>query len=302
MLRLAGGRAAVFHEGTLELAHAVPDPDPRRGIQARFEESAELITRALRRLGVDARVGEVPGEYCPGRFSVNAAGARKLAGIGQRVIAGGAHVGTVIVAEDGASVRRVLEPVYAALRLDWDPATVGAVEHPWDAVRDAVLAEYAERYELVEDVRGRGDADAGADARGGPPAAGAALGHRRRGAARRLDHRVDQLRPDLSREVVAHAGDRDQARVRDRRRGGAAAAERHQRVGLTVDDRGRHPHRAQLLRAVARGHDRRQLPAGAGAVVAAVVGRRRPACGPRSSSNGKPGDPISLNVRRNDSM
>jgi lipoate-protein ligase A len=151
VLRLAGGRAAVFHEGTLEVAHAVPDPDPRRGIHARFEESAELVARALRRLGVDARVGEVPGEYCPGRFSVNAAGARKLAGIGQRVIAGGAHVGTVIVAEDGASIRRVLEPVYAALRLDWDPATVGAVEHPWDAVRDAVLAEYAERYELVED-------------------------------------------------------------------------------------------------------------------------------------------------------
>ena len=151
VLRLAGGRAAVFHEGTLELAHAVPDPDPRRGILARFEESAELITRALRRLGVDARVGEVPGEYCPGRFSVNAGGARKLAGIGQRVVAGGAHVGTVIVAEDGASVRRVLEPVYEALALDWDPATVGAVELPWDAVREAVLAAYAERYELVED-------------------------------------------------------------------------------------------------------------------------------------------------------
>ena len=152
VLRLAGGRAAVFHEGTLELAHAVPDADPRRGIHARFEESAELITRALRRLGVDARVGEVPGEYCPGRFSVNAEGVRKLAGIGQRVIAGGAHVGTVIVAEDGASVRRVLEPVYEALELDWDPATVGAVELPWDTVREAVLAEYADRYELVEDT------------------------------------------------------------------------------------------------------------------------------------------------------
>jgi hypothetical protein len=83
---------------------------------------------------------------------VNAEGARKLAGIGQRVIAGGAHVGTVIVAEDGASVRSVLEPVYEALALDWDPATVGAVELPWDAVREAVLAEYADRYELVEEA------------------------------------------------------------------------------------------------------------------------------------------------------
>ena len=59
MVRLAGGRAAVFHEGTLELAHAVPDPDPRRTIHDRFEATAELIARALAGLGVDARVGEV---------------------------------------------------------------------------------------------------------------------------------------------------------------------------------------------------------------------------------------------------
>jgi octanoyl-[GcvH]:protein N-octanoyltransferase len=109
VLRLAGGTAAVFHEGTLELAHAVPDPDPRPGIHDRFQATAELVARALRRLGVDARVGEVPGEYCPGRWSVNAGGTRKLAGIGQRVIAGGAHVGTVVVAEDAAAIAAVLE-------------------------------------------------------------------------------------------------------------------------------------------------------------------------------------------------
>jgi lipoate-protein ligase A len=157
VLRLAGGRAAVFHEGTLELAHAVPSSDPRGEIHARFEETAGLVARALGRLGVDARVGEVPGEYCPGRWSVNAGGARKLAGIGQRVISGAAHVGTVVVVDDAAAVRRALEPIYAALDLTWDPATVGAVseEAPggdWAAVRDAVLAEYASSYELVEDA------------------------------------------------------------------------------------------------------------------------------------------------------
>ena len=152
MVRLAGGRAAVFHEGTLELAHAVPDPDPRGTIHDRFEATAELIARALAGLGLDARVGEVAGEYCPGRWSVNAGGARKLAGIGQRVISGGAHVGTVIVAEDAAAVREVLKPVYAALGLAWDPATVGAVERPWADVRAAVLAEYEQRFELVEEA------------------------------------------------------------------------------------------------------------------------------------------------------
>jgi lipoate-protein ligase A len=149
VMRLAGGRAAVFHQGTLELAHAVPDPDPRPGIHKRFEAEASLIADALRSLGVDAHVGEVPGEYCPGRWSVNAGGERKLAGIGQRVIHGGAHVGTVVVVDDAESIRAVLEPVYAALELDWDPATVGAVERPWEAVRDALLAAYASRYELV---------------------------------------------------------------------------------------------------------------------------------------------------------
>jgi octanoyl-[GcvH]:protein N-octanoyltransferase len=161
ILRLAGGRAAVFHEGTLELAHAVPDPDPKPGIHDRFEATATLIARALRELGVDGRVGEVPGEYCPGRWSVNAAGARKLAGIGQRVVAGGSHTGAVIVVHGAERVREVLERVYTALELPWDPSTVGAVEDEvgdarrvsgdalWDAVRDALLREYAARFELV---------------------------------------------------------------------------------------------------------------------------------------------------------
>jgi len=147
--RLAGGRAAVFHRGTLELAHAVHDPDPRPGIHERFEAEASLVAEALRGLGIDARVGEVPGEYCPGRWSVNAGDRRKLAGTGQRVIHGGAHVGTVVVAEDAESIRAVLEPVYAALELDWDPATVGAAQRPWEEVRDVLLEAYATRYELV---------------------------------------------------------------------------------------------------------------------------------------------------------
>ena len=172
ILRLAGGRAAVFHEGTLELAHAVPDPDPKPGIHDRFEATATLIARALRELGVDGRVGEVAGEYCPGRWSVNAAGLRKLAGTGQRVVAGGSHTGAVVVVHGAERVRDVLDPVYAAFGLDWDPRAVGAVadelggersasggagasgrpasgEALWDAVRDALLAEYARRFELV---------------------------------------------------------------------------------------------------------------------------------------------------------
>jgi lipoate-protein ligase A len=144
--RLAGGRAAVFHEGTIAFAHAVADPMPSRRTHDRFREVAEMMARALRGLGVDARVGEIAGEYCPGEYSVNAGGRVKLAGIGQRIIKGGAHIGAVLVVSGGDRVRDVLVPVYEALGLEWDPSTVGAVEDEvpgigWDDVADAILAE-----------------------------------------------------------------------------------------------------------------------------------------------------------------
>ncbi len=154
-LRLAGGRAAIFHDGTMEIGHAVPDDEPRAGIHVRFERTAERLARALARLGVDARVGEVAGEYCPGRYSVNARGAVKLAGIGQRIVGGGSHTGVVLVVEGEDRINEVLEPVYAALGLDWEPAVTGSVRAEersadWAAVRDALVTEYERDYDLVE--------------------------------------------------------------------------------------------------------------------------------------------------------
>ena len=154
--RLAGGRAAVFHQGTIAIARAYADPQPPKRTYARFEEIADLIADTLRGLGVDARVGEVPGEYCPGAYSVNARGATKLAGIGQRMIRGGAHMGGVVVASGGREVARVLEPVYRALELEWDPATSGSVAQELDREVDvgefeeALITELAKRYELVD--------------------------------------------------------------------------------------------------------------------------------------------------------
>jgi lipoate-protein ligase A len=144
--RLAGGRAAVFHEGTVAFAHAVADSMPSRGTHDRFREVAEMMVRALRGLGVDAHAGEIAGEYCPGEYSVNAGGRVKLAGIGQRIIKGGAHIGAVLVVSDADRVRDVLVPVYQALGLEWDPATVGGVDDEvpgitWDDVAAAILAE-----------------------------------------------------------------------------------------------------------------------------------------------------------------
>jgi octanoyl-[GcvH]:protein N-octanoyltransferase len=153
--RLAGGRAAVFHEGTIAFSWAIPDPAAREGIRPRFELLADIMVEAIRSLGIDARVGEVPGEYCPGEHSVNALGRTKLMGVGQRVVAGAAHVGGVVVVSGTDRVRDVLIPVYEALGLDWDPGTVGSLEDEvpglaWETAEEAIVAAFDRRFVLEE--------------------------------------------------------------------------------------------------------------------------------------------------------
>jgi lipoate-protein ligase A len=152
-LRLAGGTAAVFHRDAIAFAWCLPAADARREIRARFERVSAWVAAALRRLGVDARVGEVEGEYCPGDYSVNAGGRRKLMGVGQRIVQGAAHVGGVLVVDGSARVRAALAPVYAALGLEWRPETAGSVADEigrvaWERVRDALLAELRSEHVL----------------------------------------------------------------------------------------------------------------------------------------------------------
>ena len=153
--RLAGGRAAAYNGEAINLSRAQRDPNPAGGTQARFAEMAELVRTALASLGIDARIGEVPGEYCPGAFTVNAGGRVKLAGIGQRLIKGGAHVGCVIVAGGSEELRDVLLPVYEALEIEWDPATVGSAKDEvpgitLSEVEAAVLAQLERRFGVTE--------------------------------------------------------------------------------------------------------------------------------------------------------
>lgn len=152
--RLAGGRAAVFHESTIAFSLALPVADPKTGINDRFELIAKLMVDAFETLGVDARVGEVPGEYCPGRWSVNVAGKVKVMGVGQRLVRGAAHIGGVVVVDDGDPIRDVLIPVYRALGLDWDPRTAGSLADrspgvTTDLVMEAVRKQFAERFPLI---------------------------------------------------------------------------------------------------------------------------------------------------------
>ena len=154
LVRKAGGRAAAYHEGTLVVDHVMPEPDAIAGSKGRFSFFGELLAQALRDLGVQAAVGEIPGEYCPGEFSVHGTQPAdptrriKLVGTAQRVVSGGWLFSSVIVVENSAPIRAVLTDSYAALGLDWDPATAGAADDlvagiSVQAVERAVVAAYA---------------------------------------------------------------------------------------------------------------------------------------------------------------
>jgi lipoate-protein ligase A len=154
LVRKAGGRAAAYHQGTLVVDHIEPHVDAIAGSKTRFGFFGELLAEALRSAGVQAAVGEIPGEYCPGEFSVHGtdpsdpAHQVKLVGTAQRVVSGGWLFSSVIVVEDSAPIRGVLTDSYAALGLDWDPATAGAVNDlvpglDVQAIEDALLATYA---------------------------------------------------------------------------------------------------------------------------------------------------------------
>jgi lipoate-protein ligase A len=118
---------AAYHRGAVVLDLVAPHPEARRHVRERFRTAAEALAAGLRELGVDARVGPVPGEYCPGEFSVNAGGATKLVGTAQRLTRHGFLFSAVVLVADPEPVRAVLRDAYAALEFAWDPASVGCV-------------------------------------------------------------------------------------------------------------------------------------------------------------------------------
>ncbi|GAA1719678.1 hypothetical protein GCM10009745_80820 [Kribbella yunnanensis] len=97
-------------------------------MESRFTHYGDLYAGVLRDLGIDARVGAVPGEYCPGAHSVNARGVVKLIGTGQRVVRNGWLFSALIVLGDDDQLRPLLTEIYRHLDLPFDPASVGSVE------------------------------------------------------------------------------------------------------------------------------------------------------------------------------
>ncbi len=148
-LRSLGGRAAAYHPGSLVIDHIEPSDAFITNTTARFTGFGEDYVEVLRRLGIDARLGEIPGEYCPGEHSVNVAGRIKAIGTAQRVVSGAWLFSSSVVVEDPNPIRAVLTDVEAALGIDWDPSTGGSISeiHPEvtiDSVAEAFAAYYSD--------------------------------------------------------------------------------------------------------------------------------------------------------------
>ncbi len=156
-----GGRATAYHPGCMGIDLVSAAPRGAIGIRDRFVDISASIGAALRAVGVPAVVGEVPGEYCPGEFSLHDGNGHKLVGTAQRVIPGGWLVSSMVVVTAADQVRDVLVEVYRHLGLELDPSTVGAASDAVlsgrrqvsvDAVEDALLAAFGEVYDLVAGV------------------------------------------------------------------------------------------------------------------------------------------------------
>ena len=149
--RSVGGRAVAYDgETTLAFARITPVDGVRGGLDERYAALTRDVLGALAALGVDASEGEPPESFCPGQHSLRVAGDGKLAGLAQRVTQGAAITSGVLTVANRDDLAAVLEAVYGALDVPFDPASVGSVANAGgpsdptrvrDALEDALVGD-----------------------------------------------------------------------------------------------------------------------------------------------------------------
>jgi lipoate-protein ligase A len=140
-VRPVGGTFAPLHEGSLvvdEFGWSADGEWPNE----RFDRHAALLAEVFASFGIDARLGEVAGEYCPGAHSVNRAGVVKLSGTAQRVSRGAWLVSSVVQVGPVDALREVTARVAEALDQEVDAAIIGALT---ETVPDLTVTEAAAR-------------------------------------------------------------------------------------------------------------------------------------------------------------
>jgi lipoate-protein ligase A len=157
--RSVGGRAVAYTGTTICFALVDTVADERAGVTDRYDRLVDQLLVALDALGVDAARGEPAGAFCPGSHSLSASG--KLVGLAQRVRRQAALTAGILVPRDRDALVAVLEPLYAALSIPFDPDAVGSVRRAGSdadpatirqAVEDALVAGHQPDPAAVERV------------------------------------------------------------------------------------------------------------------------------------------------------
>jgi octanoyl-[GcvH]:protein N-octanoyltransferase len=155
VVRWAGGHAAAYDSECL-VVEAVRrhERGAMSGLEDRFGEMIDLVQQGLAGLGVRLEVGQLPAEYCPGRYSLHLPSGPKVAGVAQRVLTRASLTTAVVVIAGANGLRRTLADVYAALELPFDMSTAGAVtdhhaEISCELAERAMIASAATRYGIT---------------------------------------------------------------------------------------------------------------------------------------------------------
>lgn len=148
LVRNSGGGAVAANEGCISFSLTLPVRDLRHGLYERYAEGVDLVSAALRRVGVAAEGGEVDGEFCPGAYSVRSGGPGgvKHAGLAQRVTRRAARMEALILVQRTAELIPVLEAFHGALGLPFRPSSVADVPASVPGVIEALETEILARY------------------------------------------------------------------------------------------------------------------------------------------------------------
>ncbi|MFS8096896.1 hypothetical protein LFM09_07105 [Lentzea alba] len=148
VVRSPGGRMVAYDSGAVVIDHLDRTTDIRHAGSATFAANAESHARVLRGLGdIDARIGEVDGEYCPGEYSINVGGVAKVVGSAQRVTATGSLFSTVVQVAVSDRVRAVMIDVSRALGYDLRESSIaGLADYAPGLTADEVAAAFAVDY------------------------------------------------------------------------------------------------------------------------------------------------------------
>lgn len=148
VVRSPGGQMVAYDAGAVVIDHITRSSGLLQATGATFADNAASHADVLRGLGgIDARVGAVDGEYCPGEFSINVGGQTKVVGSAQRITSTGSLFSTVVQVEVSPEVRAVITAVSAALGYELRETSIaGLADYETGLASSHVAAAFAADY------------------------------------------------------------------------------------------------------------------------------------------------------------